>query len=366
VAEPPSDDDLLADLHERAYASCIPLTVTLELTLRCNIRCTHCYNFDRGAPRPVPSPELSFDEVRALLDDLRRAGTLYLGLTGGEAMVHPRFWDILDEAASRHFAITLLSNGTLLSEANCDRLRDCPALQGVSLSLYGARPETHDAVTRSPGSHRRTLEGARRLRERGVEVGLKLVVLGANARETEAMLRAAEEEGFAASVDTTISGRYDGTLGSLATRVDLDTLEALYRGPLRPLLERRLACPTDDEFKCNCARANAAVSAGGDVYPCIAAPVRAGNVRERPFPDIWRHSPVFAWIRGLRLEDFKTCAPCPTKAWCRRSPGVPYLLHGDYTGVDPWTCGEAEIIRRVLEGPSPGQPLLEADRADEL
>ena len=340
--------DVLADLHERAYAACIPLSVTLELTLRCNIRCTHCYNFDRALPRSAAAAELSFDEIRALLDELRRAGTLYLALTGGEAMAHPRFWDILDEASARRFAVVLLSNGTLLTEAACDRLKGYPTLDRVSLSLYGATADTHDAVTRSPGSHRKTLDGARRLRERGVDVMLKFVVLQANARETDAVLRQADDEGWALSVDTAVSGRYDGTLGSLGDRVDLGTLEALYRGPLRDHLERRLDCPTDDEFKCNCARGNAGISATGEVYPCIAAPVPAGNLRERSFLEIWKHSPVFERIRGLTLADFKTCAPCDLKAWCRRSAGTAHVLHGDYTGVDPWTCGEAEIIRGIL------------------
>jgi len=343
------NEDVVGELQELAYSRLIPLRVTLELTLRCNIRCTHCYNFDRGLPRAAGGAELGFDEIRSLLDDLRQAGTLYLSLTGGEAMVHPRFWDVLDEAAARHFAVTVLSNGTLLSEGNCDRLCAVPALDGVSLSVYGARDETHDGVTRVRGSFRRTMEGARRLRDRGADVLLKLVVLGANAHEVGEMIRAAEEEGFAHSIDTTITGRYDGTLGSLDTRADLATLEALYRGPLRGLLEERLAHPSDDEFKCNCARANAAVTSTGDVYPCIAAPLKAGNVREERFPRIWRDSPVFAWIRGLRVADFATCAPCPLKAWCRRNAGSALLLHGDYTGVDPWTCGEAEIIRGVMD-----------------
>ena len=85
------------------------------------------------------------------------------------------------------------------------------------------------------------------------------------------------------------------------------------------------------------------------VQPVIDGLRPAGNLRERPFLEIWRTSPVFERIRGLKLADFKTCAPCPNKAWCRRSPGSAYVLHGDYTGVDPWVCGEADLIRRVME-----------------
>jgi radical SAM protein with 4Fe4S-binding SPASM domain len=348
---PAKERSVLGELQELAYAQCIPLNMSLELTLRCNIRCTHCYNFDRDLPRSAPAPELGFQEIVGLLDDFREAGTLYLALTGGEAMVHPRFWDILGEAAERRFVVTVLSNGTLLTPEACDRFASVVALAGLSLSVYGARPETHDAVTRIPGSFERTWAGARRLRERGTGVWLKFVIMKENASEAGDMLRKAEDEGFPWSVDTTITGRYDGTRGSLNTRVDPATLEALYRGPLRGQLALRKPDPTDDEFKCNCARGNGAVSSTGEVYPCISTPLRAGNVREQPFLEIWKNSEVFRKIRGLRLEDFKTCAPCGLKTWCRRSPGSAVLLHGDYAGVDPWDCQEAEIIRDIFRSP---------------
>jgi radical SAM protein with 4Fe4S-binding SPASM domain len=289
------------------------------------------------------------EEIRALFDDLRRAGTLFLSLTGGEAMAHPRFWEIADESAARGFALTVLTNGTLLTAEACARLAGYANLWGVSLSVYGARPETHDAITQSPGSYERTMGGARRLAALGVRVGLKFVLMKANAAETGAMIAGADAEGFEYSVDPTISGRYDGTAGSLSTRIDPDQLEALYRDPLRFLIKPGPAAPTDDQFKCNCARGNAAVSATGEVYPCIATPMRAGSIRERSFLEIWKDSPVFQWIRGLRVADFKTCAPCGLKSWCRRSPGPAYLLTGDYTAVDPWTCQEAAIIKSVSE-----------------
>lgn len=340
---------VLGPLQERAYEACIPLGVSLELTLRCNLRCVHCYNFDRGVRRAAPDPELSLAEIRTLLGDLRRAGTLFLGLTGGEALVHPRFWEILDEAAAHSFAVQLLSNGTLLSERVCDRLAAYPNFLGASLSLYGARAATHDAVTRSRGSFERTLAGAERLRARGALVGLKFILLKGNAGETAEVLELAAARGFPCDVDATVTGRYDGTLGSLAERVDLETLRELYAGPLRFRVGGRRAVGSDDDFRCNCARGNAAVSSSGEVYPCIAAPVPAGNIRERSFLEIWRESPVFRWIRGLKASDFRACAPCGLKEWCRRSPGPAYVLHGDYTGVDPWTCGEARILKELDE-----------------
>ncbi len=333
------------EIDREATRACVPLTASAELTLSCNIRCVHCYNFDRNLPRPQAGNELSFDEWKRVFRELKEAGTLYLGLTGGEAMVHPRFWDLLDEAAALRFAVTVLTNGTLLTEEACGRLAEVPAVACVSLSVYGATPAVHDAITRSRGSWERTVRGAERMRERGVSVELKFVVLKGNAHEVGGMNELADRLGLAPHFDTTITGRYDGTGGSLATRIDIPTVAEIYRGPLRPQLSKR----DPDAFLCKCARTNCAIFSSGDVTPCIAVPLAAGNVRKQSFGEIWRNAEFFRRIRSLHLEDFRTCAPCPLRAWCRHEPGAPSALHGDYTGVDPWVCEEAAVIQKILE-----------------
>jgi radical SAM protein with 4Fe4S-binding SPASM domain len=191
------------------------------------------------------------------------------------------------------------------------------------------------------------MTGVGRLRALGVHVLLKFVLMKSNAHEAEEMIRGAEEGGFPHAVDPALTARYDGTRGSLDGRLDEVRLEALYRGPLADRVRKGNPDPTDDEFRCNCARGNAAVSATGEVWPCIAAPLRAGNVREEPFGRIWADSPVFRRLRTLRVADFPTCAPCGLKAWCRRSPGTALANTGTYTAADPWTCREAEILQRL-------------------
>lgn len=337
-----NEHGVVGALSREAYKSCIPLNVSLELTLACNLKCVHCYNFDRDQPRK--SDELSFDDWRRVMRELREEGTLFLNFTGGEAMAYPRFWDLLAYAAELRFAVTVLTNGTLLTDAACDRLASNPALAGVSLSIYGNESATHDGLTQVRGSWERTMRGAERMRARGVLVQLKYIVMRGNAHEVGAFLA----RGLPTQVDATITGRYDGTHGSLATRADVATVADLYRGPLRGHLSKRKSEPADDEFKCNCARANAAVLSNGDVTPCIAVPLRVGSVRAAPFGEIWRNAPGFRRIRGLKVADFATCAPCPLKAWCRRSPGPAVALHGEFTGVDPWVCEEAAAIKEIV------------------
>ncbi len=108
---------------------------------------------------------------------------------------------------------------------------------------------------------------------------------------------------------------------------------------------------TEERFPCNCARGNCAISVTGDVQPCVSVPWAAGNVRERPFIDIWRYSPVFQKIRGLRIADYEACAPCPDKSYCSRNRGAAFNHSGSYTGTDPFVCKTAAITREVVDAP---------------
>ena len=341
---------VLQGVQEWAFAKCVPLNASLEVTLRCNIRCLHCYNFDRDLPREPARPELSRDEILRVMTELRDAGCLFLHLTGGEVLVHPHLFDFMDHARRIHLSIQLLSNGTLLRPEIARRLSEYENLLGASLSLYGGTAATHDAITQAPGSFDRTWEGALRLRDHGIGVRLKYVVMKQNVREVEAMLALARERGLPYLVDLTITGRHDGSKGSLATRIDHAEVEALLRGALRDHVPTGDVEVAEEDFPCNCARGNCAISASGDVYPCVSVPWSAGNVREKPFAEIWRESPVFKTIRGLRMADYPHCAPCGLKSWCSRERGAAFLVSGSYTGIDPWICETAQVAKNISQG----------------
>lgn len=359
-----------------AHDNLVPLNASIETTLACNIRCVHCYNFDRDEPRRPPRagapeqagaqapkgdcgparPELSTAEILRVLGELRDAGCLFLSLTGGEVLSHPDLFQFLDRARELNLAVQLLTNGTLLRPGMAKRLAGYKNLLGASVSLYGATAAVHDGVTQVVGSFSRTWAGVERLRAAGVAVRLKFIIMRQNAHQTAAMREAADARRFPYIIDTTVTARHDGTAGSTDARVERAELESLCRGPLRDLLPiRRRPMPPASQFTCNCARGNCAIAANGDVYPCVSVPWAAGNVREQPFIEIWKQSPVFQRIRGLTLDDFSKCAPCPHRAYCTHDRGAAFTATGDYTGADPFVCATAEITHRLAE---------EAERAE--
>ena len=130
---------------ERTMARAIPLSVHVDLTMRCNEQCVHCYRVieDRR--------ELTTDEVKTLLADLARAGTLYLTFSGGEIFLRRDLFELIAEAKRLRFDLRLKSNALLITDERARCLRELGVRQ-VDVSIYSVDPARHDAVTRIPGS----------------------------------------------------------------------------------------------------------------------------------------------------------------------------------------------------------------------
>src|SRR3990172_4107083 len=93
-------------LFETTLARNLPVSAVLELTYECNLRCRHCYivNQDRAV--------LGTSAIFSILDELAEAGTLFLAFTGGEILLREDFFDVAEYAKRKHFALSILTNGT--------------------------------------------------------------------------------------------------------------------------------------------------------------------------------------------------------------------------------------------------------------
>ncbi len=359
TVQEPSSHRLFAKLVRTADRQNIPLTASIELTQRCNLACVHCYNFDRSRPlsRDSLAQELQPSEIYDIIDQLAEAGCLFLSFTGGEALMHPHLNDFVVHARSRHFVVKIKTNGATLTERKVGQLA-AAQVAGFDISLYGADASTHDAFTLVDGSFDRTMEGIRHARRSGIPVRVNMCATRHNADQIERMIEMAESRGCGVGVTPFLTARYDGTDSSLDHRVERKQLERIYSGPLRDFLPKPDFDPKRS-VQCGCARTNCGISATGDVYPCIGAPIPSGNLRRQSFAEIWKDSPELNRIRRLELEDFRSCVTCPTRPSCMRSSGVVYSNTGNYTGAESFTCMDAEVrmaVHRERTSATSGDP----------
>lgn len=143
----------------------------LQMTDRCNLRCRHCYLGERGRR------DLDFGQIEKVLAGFEEMQGLRLLLSGGEPLLHPRFWDVNEGLPGYAFRSVLLSNGTLLSRETAARLR----VHEVQVSLDGMR-EGHDGL-RGEGAFDKAARAIDHLREAGIRVSVATMIHRGNLAE---------------------------------------------------------------------------------------------------------------------------------------------------------------------------------------
>jgi radical SAM protein with 4Fe4S-binding SPASM domain len=324
---------------ERSMALGIPLSVHVDLTMRCNERCVHCYRVieDRA--------ELSTAEVRTLLADLARAGTLYLTFSGGEVFLRPDLLELVAEAKRLRFDVRLKSNALLITAERARRLRDLGVRQ-LDVSIYSADPRLHDAVTKVPGSLARSLAAIAQLREAGVGVRINCPLMRATIDGYREVRALADRLGVPCGIDPMITARNDGDTSPVRLRLGRSDMRRVLAdpdlNPEPPSAAPAGARPDLDEIACGAGHNACYVSAYGDVMPCVALPLACGNIRQTPFAEIWATSPGLREVRAIRIRHLHTCASCEAAAFCTRCPGQALVEDGDLYGPSRAACEHAQ------------------------
>ncbi|HYR07589.1 MAG TPA: radical SAM protein, partial [Longimicrobium sp.] len=240
VPDSPLEGAVLAPPLPRQDPVTVLPIVVLYPHSRCNCRCVMC-DIWRAKERAEVAPE----EVAGWLEEWRRLGVERVVLSGGEALMHRRIWELCEVLRGGGIDITLLSTGLLLRRHAAELVRWC---DDVVVSLDGP-PAVHDAIRRVPGAFARLADGVAAVRDAdpAVRVSGRCTVQRANYRELRATVAAARAAGLdrisflAADVSSEAFNRPGGWDGDRAGEVALDAADLpLLKEEIR-LLERECA-----------------------------------------------------------------------------------------------------------------------------
>ena len=292
----------------RGYSP-FPLSVSIHVTMACNLRCEMCCQQQNEPLLGRYTQHMQLADYIEILDNLERSLPVKprLHLTGGEPSIHPQFLEMVSEAARRGFPTTVTSNGALIEKA-AKELVDL-GVHNITLSLDGPE-EVHNRIRGRQDSYARVVAAARALRAARADAGalrpaitLNCVVTRHNYRRLAEMPGLAQEVGgdcltiqqllyvegtpFANHGIDEIeqlaeqlagaqsAGRARGFATQLYPYVPVDQLRHYYTGSV-----------AGDPLRCVEPWLAASVLTNGDVLFCFS-PV-AGNALETPFDEIWR------------------------------------------------------------------------------
>ena len=143
-----------------------PLYVAWQITNECNLACLHC--IEESGPGKAFADELNEAQVFRVLDELIAHEVPYLSFSGGEPMLHPQFFRMVEHVCASGSQLKIETNGHYLSPENCERLKAL-GVKAVQVSLDGASRPTFNKI-RVLGEFDRVVEGIRRLREADVPI----------------------------------------------------------------------------------------------------------------------------------------------------------------------------------------------------
>ncbi len=315
-----------------------PVNLTWEVSLACNLRCSHCLS-SSGEPA---HGELSREEALDLVEQLHRNQVFQVNFGGGEPFMRPDFEEILDACHQRGIMTCISTNGTLLDEARVARLAKS-RLVAIQVSMDGATRETCDAI-RGRGVYDKAIEAIRLLAATRIPTSINTVLTTQNAGEIPAMYEMAKSLGVSLRVSRfRPSGR------------GADNWEELRPTPAQLLafsdwLAKSGDVRTGDSFfsltsqerqglglnLCGAAKLTCCVGPTGNMYPCAFLQTdrfKAGSLREQSFKEIWDESEIYESFRNLRIH---SCEECTRFDQCHGGcPAVAWHLKNDISGGDP-------------------------------
>jgi len=353
--------------HLLQFAADKKPVVVWNVTRRCNLRCVHCY---AQADMTAAPRELNHAEGLALLNDLRQFGVPVVLFSGGEPLLRPDLFGLIEQTVALGMRAVISTNGTLITSEVARRLKDL-GLSYVGISLDGLEA-THDRFRGKKGAFRAALAGVRHLQEAGIKVGLRFTLNRGNFKEVSAIFDLVEIHDIPriCFYHLVYTGRgrelQSQALTHKETRETLDLILARTRrlfdkgravevltvdnhadGPyiyLKLLQEdpKRAAQVLDllqmNEGN-NSGRGIGCVSWDGEVHADqFWRHYSFGNVRERPFSDIWTDlsDPLMAKLKDKKRYVTGRCAVCRWLSVCAGNFRVrAEALTGDLWAPDP-------------------------------
>ncbi len=324
------------------------MLISWNTTKRCNLYCKHCYR-ESGIEEDT-SLELTTEEGKKLIREIKASGFFLLILSGGEPLLRPDILDFVAQAKQVGLIPAMGTNGTLVTPEMAKALKEA-GLRGIAISVDSLDKGYHDDFRGKEGAYDRTQAGIENALAAGLQVQINLTLTENNQDQFEKVVDYYEAKGvhavhpfFLVPTGRALSMEAEG----LRSQAYFSMIRSILEKQKTSKIELKPTCApqfmpmakmmgVEQRFTRGCLAGTAycCITPVGDVNICPYLPISVGNVREKPFTDIWRDSDVFA-----RLRDFGNykgeCGSCQDREICGGCRARAYYYQQDYMAEEPW------------------------------
>lgn len=313
------------------------LSMELELSRLCNLRCIYCY----ASSGQVLENELSLDEIYDVIDQAIGLGVKkIIVLGGGEPLIYPHVLEIIEYIRNKDIITDVFTNGQNLTKELAAKLYKLGV--GVVLKMNSRKAEVQDYLGGKEGTLTAINNALAALQTAGYpdekhSLGVETIICRSNYDELPELWRWARGEGISPYVEAmTMQGRatehHDLEVSPAEVKTLFEELARIDReeflcswNPHPPLVASQCA---RHEYSCT-------VTAVGDINPCPGVSICVGNIREKKLADILLESREIQELRNIRTTIKGECRGCELLDHCYGCRGHAYQVTGDYLAEDP-------------------------------
>ena len=332
--------------------------ISLETTRHCNLRCRHCYS-NAGTPL---KDELTREEIKSLIDQLSEIGVLSMTFTGGEPLLHPHIFELMEYARKKPLTVFLFTNGTLITPEVVQKLKELSVFW-VSISIDGPDPETHDAFRGQEGAFLKTIRAVNLLREAGISVHAhvsvnkfnyqkmwQILCLFRDLRINEFKILPITYSGRPGEGGGEGTGQKSGEPQIFVTPQEFrEAMETIREFEIKELGKKKEEFTYSKKLEnCGIGSGSLAIKCNGTVVPCpeFDEDVSLGNIREQSVAEIWNDSPLLNRLRAMSVYKTEICKDCSFAAVCKGGCIADiYERTGTFTCYDEYVCVAFDVTR---------------------
>ena len=328
-----------------------------EITLRCNLRCSHCGS-SAGEARP---DELNTKECFNLCEELAEIGCECVALMGGEPFLREDWFSVAQCVKDLGMDLNFVSNGLILDKYINELVQLNPQVIGISID---GLESSHDKIRGLKGSFKKAMNSINLLREVGIQTTVITTVSKINFNELELMKGLIYKKGVNWQIQVAMpfgnfkreqmlskEDFYAVAMFIASQRIktsfeDLPVIGAHCFGYYSKILP---GCGSWNG--CTAGISSIGITSDGGIVGCLSMGNNRfieGNVRNQSLKDIWNNENNFGYNRKFERNDLgPNCKDCRHGEQCKGGcNSVSYTLTNKFHN-DPYCFYkiEKELIK---------------------
>ncbi|MET3939126.1 radical SAM protein with 4Fe4S-binding SPASM domain [Paenibacillus sp. PvP094] len=317
-----------------------PKTVYFVSTYKCNLSCIYCYA-DSGPTRSMKE-DLTTEEAKKVIREIKDLGTEIITFTGGEAFLRKDMMELIEYSKDVGLLVNLISNGAFIQ--NIDMARKLSSLTNlITISLDSLKKEEHDA-NRGKGAWRLAMRAIELLLEAGGKLKINQTVTKNNLDAVEDIIDYARKTNSKLVV-VPLAGLGRGKQNNYELNY---TQRLQYESTVMNKYHSQGLAVKQFNLQQHCGHglSEFSIDSRGNVYPCKLmheSSFLAGNIKDNDLAGIYNDSHVFKESRDRHVDNLPTCKSCSFKYMC--GGGCRAIQWSDTNKVNGTNTYECEFIK---------------------